>query len=228
MARKLKVVKERERGLVPSRHFGIQDKVYGAFLDELDPAGREEIQFALACSKDQRFRSFLGQIGKKVGNRAVSLQAIAKNCGISLAEFNEWTNSTATQQALAIALRRAPKVVEVLADSAVEIVEFCERCDGTGVVTAPSGMNPEPDGYRPAGFDRDGVELWVRTCPHGADGKIRRPGSEHAQDRILEIAELVNKKGPGISVAVNFGGAGHQSAVPALSAMTIDCESERV
>jgi hypothetical protein len=226
--RKPKMTKERGRGMVPSRDFGIQDKVYGSFLSELDPVGRSEVQHALACSKDPRFRRFLELIGRKIGRNTISLQATAKMCDISLAEFNEWTNSTGTQQALAIALRRAPQIAEVLASNAVEVVEFCERCDGTGVVTAPAGMNPEPDGYRMAEIDREGEELWVRTCPHGSDGKIRRAGSEHAQDRILEIAGLVNQKGPGISVAVNLGGAGHQSAVPALSAMTIDCESERV
>lgn len=227
---KLKKIREPggARGLVPSRSFGIQDVVYGSFLDALDPRGRDEIQIALACSKDPRFREFLNRLWKKTGGRVISLPAIAKSCGISLSEFNEWANSSSTQQALVVALRAAPRVARKLVADALEIVEFCERCDGTGVVTAPKGLNPEPDGYRLAGIDDDERELWVRTCPHGSDGKIKRAGSEHAQDRVLELAGLINKKGSAPSVTINFGGAGHQSAIDSLSVLTLDAESERV
>ncbi len=220
------LIRDPERGLVPGRNQGRLDETYGKFLTALEPE-REEVQIALACADDPRFRSFLGMMGRKVGNRVVSLQANAIACGISLKEFREWANSSAAQEIMAVAIRRAPRITERIADQAEEIVEFCERCDGTGQITASLDQMEAP-GYRQVGFDAEERPLFVRDCPHGTDGKIRRLGSEHAQDRILEIAGVINRKGAGVTLIQNFGSAGHMSAVGSLSSMTIDAESEQV
>jgi hypothetical protein len=220
------MIREKGRGLVPAMTHAKEDIAYGMFLDALN-LDQSEMQIALAGSQDDRFRKFLSMIGRKRGRATLSLQYCAKFCGIQLHEFMEWALKAENQRALMIAMRRAPRITAKMADIAEEIVEHCERCDGTGVVTAPKGLDLSVPGYRMLGMDENNQEIWVRTCPHGADGLIRRTGSEHAQDRILELAGLINKKGPMVQINQNFGAA-HASALADLDAMSLDGESERI
>jgi hypothetical protein len=219
------LIEERDgvRGLVPSRHFGIRDKVYGTYLTKLDPRANPVVQHALAESEDPRFKEFLERIQEK-RYRRMALQTIAKGCNITLAEFGSWFNKASTQAAIAKAQMGSLRIVEDMVEDAKTIQAVCDRCDGMTWVSAPSGLPKETPGYRSMVGD-GGVVLWIRDCPVCNKGKVRKPGDSHARDRTLEMAGLL-KKGPGVVINQNFG-ASHASAVSDLDdCMTMDATFE--
>ena len=231
--RSLAVVKEKDglRGLVPSRKFGIKDKVYGEYLKTLNPRENPDVQLALASSSDVRFNEFLERIKERRYAR-ISPQAIAKACGIDLMEFQTWWNRQSSQVAIAKAQNRSIEVVEDMIQDARSSEDVCPRCDGLGFVAAPAGLPGDTDGYKCIEPETAQQEAkYIRTCPKCiASGRIRKIGDAHARDRVLEMSGLIKKdKGP--LVSLNFGGASHSSAVSSLNdamPMTIDVESEPV
>jgi hypothetical protein len=211
--------KDKMRGLVPSRAFGNKDKVYKAYLDKLDPRNNESLQLALATSGDKRFVEFLQRLSMGQYKR-VSLPSIAKACNIDLKDFSDWWNRASSQAAIAIAQQRSVDIAAHMAEDAMSIESVCERCDGLMFVAAPEGLPLETPGYRQ--MQSDGETVWVRTCPACNKGKVRRPGDAHARDRVLEMGGLL-KRGGGVNVNMNFGGASHSSAISDLdAAMSID------
>lgn len=227
------------RGLVPSSEDGRHDEVYAAYLDRLGVETSATIQQALATSPDPRFRKFLDLMSSP--RRIVKIQTAAKQCGIDLAEFQNWFSKAASQIAIAEAQLRAAGIVSDMAGDAATKDEYCDRCEGLGWIAAPDGLPVETPGYRVLGFksvpvhgkDEDGnkfpdeqVAIMCRTCPKcKGQMSVRVAGDEHARDKVLEIAGLITKGSKGASVTVNLGGASHTSAVQgALSALTIDVD----
>lgn len=214
---------EKERGLVPSRTFGKNDTAYGEYLDTLDPENRQDVQFALAGSQDTRFVAFLERLGTRRFGKKISLQTIAKSCGIELAEFNKWWQQASTQRAIAIAQTQSVTVMSDMAEDARSRNEACARCDGLGFVRADIGLPLDTPGYRPLELEA-GVQ-WIRDCPKCKGTRmVREPGDEFSREKLLETSGLINKKGPGFQIIQNFGGASMASAVPRLDVMTIDVE----
>jgi hypothetical protein len=216
---------EAGRGEVPSREAGAQDKVYGAYLESLNPRTNRDIQEALASSPDVRFREFLERIMAPRYKRN-SLQAIAKACNIALLDFNEWVQKASTQRALAAAQVGSVRVANDMVEDAVSKTVTCDRCDGLSWVSAPPGLPNTTPGYRRVNADASNP-LYGRTCPKcSGGGTMRQIGDQHARDRILEISGLT-KKGGGVSITQNFGGAYHGSAIGTLdNMMAIDAEFE--
>ena len=50
---------------------------------------------------------------------------------------------------------------------------------------------------------------------------MKKPGDQHARDKVLEMSGLV-KKGAGIQIVQNFSGASHSSALSDLDVITLD------
>ena len=226
------------RGLVPTSSFGRQDQAYNAFLDEMAPHSRPEVQFALAATSDTRFVTFLERLGQPVCKRVPSLAAVAKECGISLQEFNDWWQRSASQAAIAKAKLKSMEIMADMATDALSSLTSCERCDGIGFVGADAGLaNDPPPGYRILRTDErrtkdeegnptiEEVPVWVRTCP-GCDGarKVRKIGDEFSREKTLEAAGLINQKGPGLQLIQNFGGAGMATSISRLNVLDVDAE----
>ena len=207
------------RGLVPSRKYGIRDTVYGAYLQRLNPRENEDFQLALAASKDPRFQDFLEKI-KSARFRRMAVQTIAKGCGISLMEFQNWWQKATTQQAIADAQMAGLTIIRDMVGDARTREAVCERCDGMTWIAAPQGLPLETPGYRSMTC---GDEVrWIRDCPACRGGKVSRPGDSHARDRVLEVGGLIQKNKSLVQINQNFGGAEHASAVSQLDSMTMD------
>ena len=226
LTKRMKVIREKDglRGEVPSYLEGRRDRVFATYLDTLNPRANEIMQLALSSSPDVRFQAFLERVMTPRFLR-VSLATIAKGCGISLLEFQEWWRKASTQRAIAQAQIASPELVtDLIADSRTR-EDVCDRCDGLGTLIAPPNLDPDQvPGYRlikEATLDMDAI--YHRTCPRCAGiGKIRRSGDSHARDRLLEMAGLKGSRNAA-SVVVNFGGASLSSAVTLLDdAMSID------
>lgn len=217
--------KDKARGLVPGRADGYKDKVYGSYLEKLDPRHSEDVQTALAASPDPRFREFLERI-TSARYKKVSLQTIAKACGIDLMEFNNWWNKASTQKAIAIAQTSSLQITADMSQDAMSVETVCDRCDGLAFVAAPSGLPETTPGYRSM-TDSSGQEVWIRTCPVCVDGKVRKPGDTHSRDRILEISGLIQRGKAAVQITQNFGGAAHSSAIRDLDeSMPLDITGE--
>src|SRR5512140_732309 len=133
-AKSLTIV-EKGRGEVPSKEVGVRDRVYGAYLQTLDPRKNEDVQLALAACPDSRFQEFLERI-QSARYRRVSLQTIAKACNIGLAEFQNWWNRESTQRAIAISQQASVNITQDMAEDAKSKDGPCERCDGLKWVAA--------------------------------------------------------------------------------------------
>lgn len=230
---------ERDRGRVPSRFNADEDTEYGGYLTGLRIPENTYLRQALASCPDTRFRLFLSRL-MQPRRRYVTPQAIAKNAGIGLQEFKQWVQKTEHAHTLALATTLSPRVIGWMGETAENVYRACERCDGLGWVNADEGLPMDTPGYRILRFiqmkskNAEGTEevqevpVYIRTCPNGCDhGKILTPGSEFSQEKILETAGHINKKGPGLQITQNFGGAGMASAIPLLqNAMTVDIESD--
>jgi len=218
------LIKERDeiRGLVPSTSFGIKDKEYGAYLTKLNPRENPNVRQALACSPDPRFQEFLERV-MMPRYKKVSMQSIAKACNIDLMEFNKWWQKESTQAALAVAQTASVDITRDMVEDARTVNVVCDRCDGMTWVSAPAGLPDKTPGYR--SMESGEEVLWIRDCPVCTSGKIRKPGDAHARDRVLEMSGLT-KKGGGMVLVQNFGGASHSSAVGELDMMTLDVTSE--
>ena len=214
------------RGLVPSRTKGSLDRVYAAYLNELNPRYNLDVQAALSTTEDPRFKEFLERISD-YKYRNVSLQAIAKGCLIDLSDFSKWWRKSCSQRAVAIATEKSVKITSDMAQDAMSVSVACAKCDGLGWVSAPPGLTEDnqPEGYRSMQSGKE--EIWIRDCPNGCTaGKVRKPGDYHARDKILEMSGLI-QKGKGIQINQNFGMATHASAVANLKdIMTLDIEPE--
>lgn len=219
------MMKEKDslRGYVPATKHGIRDTVYGAYLADLSPRDNPIVQKALAQSEDPRFKEFLERI-KMNRYKRISLQTIAKSCGIDLAEFGTWFNKASTQEAISTAQRESVNIVKDMVEDAKSVRTACDRCDGMTWVSAPAGLPPETPGYRSMVGEGNTI-FWIRDCPVCTDGKVRKPGDAHARDRTLEIAGML-KKGPGLVINQNFAEVSHQSAVGELDCMTMDATFE--
>lgn len=229
------------RGLVPDYPNGKLDTVYEAYLKRIDPVNNEAIAEALAAAPDPRFRAFLQRAGMPSGPFAhMRPQTIAKSVGIGMLEFQKFISEAVNARAVAEAQMRALDSIKDMGVDARSIDDVCERCDALGWVAAAEGLpEPWPPGYRMVAEERrsviDGQEFvepakWIRTCPKckGATS-VRKPGDAHSRDRVLEVAKLINQRGPALALQMNFGGAAHASAVGALAdAMPIDISAEPV
>lgn len=225
----LATIKEKDgiRGSVPSRTFGIRDTVYGAYLNTLDPRGNTLVQQSLAASKDPRFQAFLERINEP-RFKNISLQAMAKACGIDLKEFQDWWNKESAQQAIAKAQTGSIKVTEDMVEDARTSNDVCPRCDGLGFVAAPPGLPDTVPGYK---CIEEGKEpKYIRDCPKCiAAGTIRKPGDSHARDRVLEMSGIIQRGKSAVTLVQNFGGAAHSSAITQLDeAMAIDVDCSEV
>ncbi len=217
---------ELHRGLVPNWDSDQIDQPYENFFDPLKLRENPELQQALAASADKRFRGFLDEL-QKPKNRNKRLSWIAKVMGISLAEWGQFLNSSYHTRAISIAAARLPGITNDMADDAMTQKDACGRCDGWGFVTVPSedvpileDGQPIPGGIRPMGA------RFVRDCPKcdGA-GKVKRVGDAHARDKILQLNGF-DKKGAGVTVAINnYGGMGIDAARN-LSAITFDVNAD--
>lgn len=226
--RNLARIKEKDgiRGLVPSRKFGIQDRVYGSYLNTLNPRGDKNVQDALATCPDPRFKEFLARISEPRFKR-ISLQAIAKACSIDLKEFQTWWQRESTQRAIAIAQTKSIEVTEDMVEDARTSDDVCPRCDGLGFVAAPIGLPKGVPGYRQ--IEAGAEPKYIRTCPKCESGKVRKPGDAHARDRIMEMAGIIQRGKSAVTLVQNFGGASHSSAITQLDdAMTITVDAEHV
>jgi len=234
----VKRIKEKGRGLVPSRSDGAADKEYGVYLETLDPVGDSAVRLSLALSPDPRFTQFLERVSDPKWNtlpwgKAKSLQTIAKGCGISLQEFNNFGQSVAVQRALAIAQKGVASITTDMTIDAQSTMISCERCDGLTWVNAPEGLPESTPGYRIWKFDRrtdsEGnvieIPVFIRDCPVcRAEGRVRTPGDEFSREKLLDMTGLIQKKGPMVAITQNFAGQSMASAVSRMDAITIDVE----
>ena len=230
LPKRLMTIREKDglRSDVPSFLAHRPDRVYAAYLDTLNPRANEIMQQALLASPDVRFRSFLDRL-EDGGYLRVSLATIAKGCGISLMEFQDWWRKASTQRAIAQAQLASPQMVTDLIEDSRSRMDVCDRCDGLGTVAAPPHLDPaQVPGYKllvEAIGDMDAI--YSRTCPGClGEGKVRRPGDARARDRLLNLAGF-NENAKGASVVVNFGGASHSAAISFLAdAMSIDAPAQ--
>ena len=222
-------VYEPERGLVDGRKYGKNDRVYAAYLDELNPRSSDDVQLALAACGDIRFKEFLERINMPKYRRA-SLATIAKACNITLSEFNNWWNRASTQRAIAVAQVGSVMITRDIVEDARTQEVFCPRCDGLGFIAAQPGLPSNTPGYRmlEPTDDDEGLK-YIRDCPQCKTEKvIKRVGDAKARDQILELSGLV-KKGAAVQIVQNFGGASHSSALSGLDGLnTIDAISEEI
>lgn len=220
---------EPERGMVDGRQYGKLDRVYSAYLDELDPRSNEDVQLALAASGDIRFKEFLERINMPKYRRA-SLATIAKACNITLSEFNNWWSRASTQRAIAVAQVGSVMITRDIVEDARTQEVFCPRCDGLGFIAAQPGLPADTPGYRmlEPSDDDEGLK-YIRNCPQCKTEKvIKRVGDAKARDQILELSGLV-KKGAAVQIVQNFSGASHASALSGLDQLnTIDVVPEEV
>jgi len=202
------MVRDDKRGMVPAD--GKFDHAYNTFLRVLDPRGDSPesaaIRHALACSTDLRFVEF----GKRImqrdsrGHRQPCLATVAKQCAISLSEFDAWADKSSAQWATSIAHRASPRIMSDMVKAAQTRKEPCSRCDGTGEIE----LNKKP-----------------RTCPlcKGA-GEVDKIGDAHSQDKVLETAGVVGKKsGASVKLVQNFGTI--ESATDRLNKVTFEVAS---
>ena len=207
------------RGVVPSRAEGYKDRVYGEYMRSLKVRENEELHHALALNSDPKFQEFLERIRHKSFKR-ISIQTIAKQCGISLLEFQSWWNKASSQSAIAKAQQASSIVVEDMIEDAKSKSGACPRCDGLTWISAQPGLPNKTPGYRllEKGNVLEGVQdKYIRDCPECQDGTVRRPGDPHARDRVLEVSGLI-QRGKGVNISLNqqFSGQQHSSAVTDL------------
>ena len=220
---------EPERGMVDGRKYGKLDRVYSAYLDELNPRANDDVQLALAASGDIRFKEFLERINMPKYRRA-SLATIAKACNITLSEFNNWWNRASTQRAIAVAQVGSVMITRDIVEDARTQDVFCPRCDGLGFIAAQPGLPADTPGYRML-EPQDGDETlrYIRNCPQCKTEKVvKRVGDAHARDKVLELSGLI-KKGAAVQIVQNFSGASHSSALSGLDDLNIiDAASEEI
>ncbi len=231
--------KDKLRGLVPTSDNGKADLAYAAWFEGIDAENDPEFHGALARSQDPRYRKFLELMGHP-NRRGLKIQTLAKQCGLDLAEFQQWYGKESVQMAIGVAQKNARNIVRDMSSDALTKDEFCDRCDGLGWVSAPPNLPVDTPGYHVLCMqtvkekDEDGnitereEPVFCRTCPKCKGIKtVKEIGDEHARDKILEIAGLTSK-GKAVQVNVNnFGGASHASAVSgALGSLTIDVDVE--
>lgn len=218
------------RGLVPSRVEGYKDRVYGEYMRSLNARDNPDLHHALALHIDPRFQTFLERLKNKSFKR-ISVQTIAKQCGISLLDFQNWWNRATSQQAIAIAQQGSMVVVEDMVEDAKSSKVACPRCDGLTWISAPPGLDKKTPGYRlmEEGNPLENIaDKYIRDCPECNDGTVRKPGDAHARDRVLEVSGLITRgKGVAVNINQNFAGQTHTSAVSDLDkAMTIDLSAD--
>jgi hypothetical protein len=226
MARKPTAIKiyEPERGEVPARSEGYNDRAYLSFLTELNPRGDEDIQRALASTEDPRYKEFLERLMMPKYAK-VSLATIAKGCNITLRDFNNWSSKAANQIALAKAQFGSVKITADMVEDAKTKTILCARCDGLKFVPAPPGLPDDVLGYKMVEeATATQPAKYIRDCPNCcAEGTVKKPGDQHARDKVLDMAGLI-KKGPAIAIIQNLGGASHSSAVDDLTTLDITAE----
>jgi hypothetical protein len=215
--------------MVDGRKYGKLDRVYSAYLDELNPRANDDVQLALAASGDIRFKEFLERINMPKYRRA-SLATIAKACNITLSEFNNWWNRASTQRAIAVAQVGSVMITRDIVEDARTQDVFCPRCDGLGFIAAQPGLPADTPGYRML-EPQDGDETlrYIRNCPQCKTEKVvKRVGDAHARDKVLELSGLI-KKGAAVQIVQNFSGASHSSALSGLDDLNIiDAASEEI
>lgn len=239
----MKKIRERGnlRGLVPSRKNGHDDKPYNEYLNALEPEKRLDIQLALAMCPDIRFKTFLQRMGQhNPAGYKISYAATAKACNIGLEEFGDWFAKGSTQKAIALFQVQKADLTAQMIEAAKNRIVGCERCDGLGWIDAEEGLPMDTPGYKirrivtTKAKDEDGQEtekevpVYSRTCPAGCvEGKVLKVGDDFRLEKSLEMAGLINQKGPGFQITQNFGGAGMGNASTRLNqSMTIDVEPE--
>lgn len=216
----VKLVKEKERGLVPAASHGRFDDAYNGYLHELDPLGESErsksLQHALATAKDGRFREFLERLGRP-RYRGQSLATIAKTCDITLPQFADFWNKSQTTRALAYAQEQLLDVTKDIVADAKNSTQHCERCDGFGFVVLPADF---PMDSRIVTFDLDDGKR-ARTCPLcSGNGVAPKSGNKEARQQILEMTGMGGKKG-GPMVQVNNNNFAGQSMDNAQSKLGV-------
>lgn len=210
------------RGLVPAQ--GAQDIPYNTYLAELDPRGESErsknLRRALSLSTDPRFNEFIVKLGEPYYRRW-TLAGIAKSCDITLPQFADWWQKAQNQRVVAIAQEgMADLAKDMLADAASESIP-CDRCDGFGWVYMEDGI---PSEHVPQAIDQIG-ERQIRACPMcKGSGERKKPGDQHARDKILDLAGFGKKSHSGLTINQNFGGMAIESAVDRMSQITFDIE----
>lgn len=197
---------ESPRGIVPS---GAQDQVYEEFLVRLKI--RDEgsdlgwvIRAALASSEDLRFTTFLE---RAISCKHMTLAAVAKQCVISMAEFQAFMKKAKTNQAVTIAIDNLPSLTKDLVKDAETSEEPCPVCGATGQI------------------QREGKE--DRICPNcGGKGVIRSIGDKHARNKLLEMTGVIQKAAP-VQVNLDMRGMGMQAAATRLQkAVPFDLDAE--
>jgi hypothetical protein len=182
---------ESPRGEVPAR---AQDQVYEEFLVHLKVrnAGSDlgwVVRTALAASDDIRFTTFLDRVHSSPGTHLVT---IAKNCQISLAEFQAFFRAVKTNEAVLIATNNLPSLTKDLVADAATAEDTCPACGGTGQI------------------QREGKE--DRICPNcSGKGVIRSIGDKHARDKLLEMTGVVKRDAP-VQVNLDMRGLGMGAA----------------
>ena len=183
------------RGLVPT---GASDFVYDEFLhrmklrDKTDPIG-QTARLALAASGEPRFMMFLELI---TSNRNMSLAACAKQCQISLIEFQAFWRSAQVNHALGKAIDALPGLtIDLIEDSKSE--EYtCPMCDGTGEIT------------------REGKP--TKICPNcNGKGVVRVTGNKDARKQLLEMTGVIKQPAP-VQVNLDMRGQGMNAAAAKL------------
>lgn len=187
---------ESPRGSVPN---GAQDQVLEEYLVRLKIRDEKSdfgwvIRTALAASDDLRYTTFLE---RALSCKHMTLAAVAKQCVISLAEFQAFMKAAKTNQAVSIAIDNLPSLTKDLVADAQSTEETCPVCDGVGQIQREG----KPD----------------KVCPNCAGkGVVRTIGDKHARDRLIEMTGVVQKTPP-VQVNLDMRGLGMQAAANRLS-----------
>jgi hypothetical protein len=216
------------RGLVPTSSYARFDITYNEYLATLDPRGDSKdsaaIRLALAGSNDHRFRNFL-EAASDPQKKGWTLAALAKECEISLVEFQDWRQKAQTQRILARAQEGMLAVTDDLVENARNHDTTCSRCDGFGSVVCDSKAPKKTPGLRRIKGMKAADDTWTRDCPEcKGKGTLRAAGSEHAIDKLIDMTGLStrSKGSAAVQIVQNFGGAGMESAVDRMSKITFD------
>lgn len=173
--------------------FAKDDPVYRKWLAKIET---EDLKAALAMSSDKRMVEFLRLLCVP---RPKATATIAKSCGLTLGDLNNFWRDSNMSRARDIAFAGIPQVMaDVVTDSSNTMV-VCPRCDGLGSLDPGPDYDDEPKSRRKKSI--------VRECPEcDGMGKVKKSGDIESRKLLFETTGMTGKKGPMIAIQNNSYG----------------------
>lgn len=150
-----------------------------------------EFSEALRDNPDPKFALFY-QARMDPAYINVSFSELCRKFQISLADVDDMWRKHQLHKGMIAMMNQVPQILTDVAEDAKTHMEFCQKCDGTGVI--------------PDGVVEEGTEADTRTCPRCAGlGEVKVIGDKAARDLVFESIGLIGKKVPFNAIQMNFG-----------------------